>query len=614
MNTTTSDSLLTLPNVLGVVDGCKPDGPRKWVALCPGHLDRKPSLSIELGHNGYAIFTCRSHQCDVAPILLDKIKQQLVAGTLSHVIPPPDPLPQTKRTKPQLNVPASDIEKWCDRLQDELSELFSGAWDYAGNRGLTADVLKSLKIGLRDHRIIHTSDPAERNACSDCAKLAPVIAIPRYKRGELRGVKYRALAPSDSRHKWTQEPGSSACQFIYGIDNPGDPFFDDVIFIGEGEHEALLMRSLGLNAVAILGTSGVPKELSGEFAEDLEVLKREFSFVVLIPDGGNDAGRRVMQKLSEWLGEFPHSIVTVPDGHKDFGDYYQHDRSEAEDWIKTIRDTEPMRTTREPVEKIASKVIATVVEDDSIRDYPYPMHAWDGTVFGRYAQRKCKNNGIPPQFPLNSLLTVTGAVIADRLVLYNRDKISTRFYTIQIASAQSGKSTSSDWALSVFSKHGLLSGRTESIKFENIGAVYGGVGSDVGLFNLAGKCPRVLLFSDEIRQLFGKWKTPNGAGESTLAVICGLYDSTTPPSNHTKTSKEPPERILLSLLGNITEDNWETAFDKNVAGSGLYTRLNVCSGTNLTGYERRSKNRPQSAARAVLCGGVKVVHRRNLVP
>ena len=31
-------------------------------------------------------------------------------------------------------------------------------------------------------------------------------------------------------------------------------------------------------------------------------------------------------------------------------------------------------------------------------------------------------------------------------------------------------------------------------------------------------------------------------------------------------------------------------------------------------YERRSKNRPQSAARAVLCGGVKVVHRRNLVP
>jgi hypothetical protein len=30
-------------------------------------------------------------------------------------------------------------------------------------------------------------------------------------------------------------------------------------------------------------------------------------------------------------------------------------------------------------------------------------------------------------------------------------------------------------------------------------------------------------------------------------------------------------------------------------------------------YERRSKNRPQNAARAVFCGGVKVVHRRIFV-
>jgi hypothetical protein len=37
------------------------------------------------------------------------------------------------------------------------------------------------------------------------------------------------------------------------------------------------------------------------------------------------------------------------------------------------------------------------------------------------------------------------------------------------------------------------------------------------------------------------------------------------------------------------------------------------SGLSLTKYERRSKNRPQNAARAVFCGGVKVDHRRNLV-
>jgi hypothetical protein len=34
---------------------------------------------------------------------------------------------------------------------------------------------------------------------------------------------------------------------------------------------------------------------------------------------------------------------------------------------------------------------------------------------------------------------------------------------------------------------------------------------------------------------------------------------------------------------------------------------------NQKDYERRSKNRPQNAARAVFCGGVKVVHRRIFV-
>jgi hypothetical protein len=44
--------------------------------------------------------------------------------------------------------------------------------------------------------------------------------------------------------------------------------------------------------------------------------------------------------------------------------------------------------------------------------------------------------------------------------------------------------------------------------------------------------------------------------------------------------------------------------------SGLRRVKNVNS--EIT-YERRSKNRPQNAARAVFCGGVKVVHRRIFV-
>ena len=43
-------------------------GKSKWLAKCPAHPDRKPSLSIDEGRRGVVLF-CQSHQCDVRDIV-----------------------------------------------------------------------------------------------------------------------------------------------------------------------------------------------------------------------------------------------------------------------------------------------------------------------------------------------------------------------------------------------------------------------------------------------------------------------------------------------------------------------------------------------------------------
>jgi DNA-binding response OmpR family regulator len=70
-----------------------------------------------------------------------------------------------------------------------------------------------------------------------------------------------------------------------------------------------------------------------------------------------------------------------------------------------------------------------------------------------------------------------------------------------------------------------------------------------------------------------------------------------------------PFKVLRTLIENagdvVTKEELQRRlWDKDT---------NVDFERAIAGYERRSKNRPQNAAGAVFCGGVKVVHRRILV-
>jgi hypothetical protein len=60
-------------------------------------------------------------------------------------------------------------------------------------------------------------------------------------------------------------------------------------------------------------------------------------------------------------------------------------------------------------------------------------------------------------------------------------------------------------------------------------------------------------------------------------------------------------------------DKYMTEAAATTATRTNFDLLAIPIGVKSEQYERRSKNRPQNAAGAVFCGGVKVVHRRILV-
>ncbi len=47
-----------ITNILSRLDGVKETKPEQWVAICPSHADRKPSLAIKRGEDGRVLLKC----------------------------------------------------------------------------------------------------------------------------------------------------------------------------------------------------------------------------------------------------------------------------------------------------------------------------------------------------------------------------------------------------------------------------------------------------------------------------------------------------------------------------------------------------------------------------
>jgi putative DNA primase/helicase len=331
-------SLLYFKSRVQLSSNGKSDG---FVARCPIHSDRTPSFCVDYRNESW-LFYC--HGCKSSGDVLDFIRQvdnvtfpeakakflEYCGTGVSRYTQPPAPIPAQPKV---LKVTDDHVYQWRDRLQDAL-DPFDGKDEvhaYFSGRGISSDTLRAHNIGYCVKKFFKGSCQ-----CEVCRNPQDAVVIPRYRAGILVGVKYRAVKVIDD-HKWFQASGSDKGDFLYGLEHRADPD-DQTVVIGEGEHEHLLLHSLGFNSAAIIGVNGVPKKLTPNFEADLKTLTETYSQALLIADNGtaektgNRPGIEAMQRLAGFLGKFPHRIANVPRG-KDFGDFYQLDHDGALNWL-----------------------------------------------------------------------------------------------------------------------------------------------------------------------------------------------------------------------------------------------------------------------------------------
>lgn len=327
-----------------------------YTGLCPFHNDHKPSFS--LNRNAEGIWLCHCFACNFGGSVIDFIMElegcsfqeavEICREEADDDLDGPDHQQRPARLAvPQVTAKFSFTEEGLQKYEEALWQTprDKDIFTFLIYRGVNLDLAKHLRFGLADREF-----RCGAKVCPHCKKYRALV-IPRFWKGQLVGVKYRALEPPDKGHKWSQEPGSAA-DFLYLADaeplDPADseskggvdPAFKVVVLredaariaatakivgIFEGELDAVLARSLGFNAVAILGTTGVPSHPSKRFQESLDLLVAKYKHIVLIGDG-DATGQEAMRRLEKYIGGTGTLFNPPPYPFKDLGEFLDDER------------------------------------------------------------------------------------------------------------------------------------------------------------------------------------------------------------------------------------------------------------------------------------------------
>lgn len=242
------------------------DDGRGYTAQCPVHDDRQASLSISIGDDGRALLRCHAG-CETGDVVaalglqmadLFPLRERDDQGAARRRQKPPKPLP----TEPQLS-------EWAARLAGggallaRLGEL----------RGWTREALTSLTVGFDGERVVF---PVRDRS-------GALVNVCRYKPKDPRDVERRDVERKMESLRARPRDLFPAPEGIAG---------DELLWIVEGEPDAVSARSLGLPAVGLPGV---------EFAKRVDVSRfARFRRVNILLDC-DQPGRAAASALAEKL-------------------------------------------------------------------------------------------------------------------------------------------------------------------------------------------------------------------------------------------------------------------------------------------------------------------------
>ena len=215
---------------------------------------------------------------------------------------------------------------------------------------------------------------------------------------------------------------------------------------------------------------------------------------------------------------------------------------------------------------------------------PYPVGVWDGTLYGDFAKACTRGNFIPPEFFIESMKTVVGAIAGNQLY-GDIQGMNPREYLVLIGWMSGGKGTAIRQAIGLFKccfediekmeVTDLIWSAGSRPKFKQIGAVETNAGSEPGLYEAGMKCARVLLNPAEFDSLLSKTHI-EGSGPALLSQLRELFDSrfVVPSITSRRKMKDVPRIIDLSLITSTQPGTFEEAISQGI-GTGFLSRLTL---------------------------------------
>ncbi|MGH7559151.1 MAG: hypothetical protein ACREMD_15500, partial [Gemmatimonadota bacterium] len=240
-----------------------------WMARCPAHEDRSPSLAISEGDDGRVLLYCHAG-CSFEQIVaaLGLRPGELFPGSWTngdrlHSLPKPSPPTRTVSPATLDRMRRLTRPKWT-RESEPRSEVPSLTLaQYADHFKLPVDFLR--KAGLED------STWKDR----DWTEPRPAVRIPyRDEAGNVVAIRYR-FALGKSGFRW--QKGARSC--LYGLPGLAAARKAGFVTLCEGESDTQVLRFHRFPAVGVPGAS----TWRDEWAADLEGLR---VYLVQEPDQG----------------------------------------------------------------------------------------------------------------------------------------------------------------------------------------------------------------------------------------------------------------------------------------------------------------------------------------
>ena len=214
---------MTIDEVLGALLRLDLDprqkGPAQWLARCPAHDDRRPSLSVGISRDGESPLLHCHRGCQFVDIITALDDGRRVIAEFPQVDNTPDPLPTN-----------SALGTLQEALTPEIGEAVTGL------RGWSLDTLYAFHIGYENGRLV----------------------MPVYERGRL--VQVNRYSPSGKEPKQLALKGRG--RYLYHVPTLDT---DAPLWIVEGEPDALSAYELGLMGVGVPGVNNWRQEYAERF-------------------------------------------------------------------------------------------------------------------------------------------------------------------------------------------------------------------------------------------------------------------------------------------------------------------------------------------------------------